>query len=147
MTGVQTCALPISLFIPIAVSVLFLSVEPRRWATGAFLGLLLVWTGASAVDHWRLATKYWGGREPNEVRVIADALVARGYHVAMSTYWRSYKITYIAQERVKLAASDFVRISEYQRLADAEGDRLIEVTERPCPGGESIGVWFLCPSR
>ena len=30
---------------------------------------------------------------PNDVRIIADALVARRYRVALSTYWRAYKIT------------------------------------------------------
>jgi hypothetical protein len=42
--------------------------------------------------------------------------------------------------RVKVAATDFVRIDEWQRLTDAEGDRLIEIRETRCPGGEHIGV-------
>ena len=144
-TGTIDRYLLMTLFIPIAIAAIFLEIEPQRWARRAFLVVLLVWAGGSAVDHLRLAGRYWGGREPNDIRVIADALVARGYRVALSTYWRAYKITYIAEERVKVAASDFVRISEYQRLADAEGDRLIEIRERACPGGEAIGVWFLCP--
>jgi hypothetical protein len=143
-TGTVDRYLLLTLFFPIGIGALFLTMEPLAWPRRAFIALLLVWAGCSAVDHVRLASRYWGGREPNEVRVIADALVARGRSVAISTYWRAYKITYIAQERVKVAATDFVRIDEYQRLADAEGDRLIEIRETPCAEGEHISVWFLC---
>jgi hypothetical protein len=146
-TGTVDRYLLLTLFLPIGIAALFFSVERHAWPRRAFIALLVVWAGGSAVDHVRLARRYWGGREPNEVRVIADALVARGRTAAISTYWRAYKITYIAQERVKVAAVDFVRIEEYQRLADAEGERLIEIRETPCPEAEQVGVWYLCRFR
>jgi hypothetical protein len=145
-TGTVDRYLLLALYIPIGIAALFLATEPRVWLRRAFVGLLLVWSACSAVDHARLAARYWRG-EPNEIRAIADALVARGQHVAISSYWRAYKITYIAEERVKVAANDFVRIDEYQGLANAEGDKLIEIRETPCPGGEQVGVWFLCRAQ
>jgi hypothetical protein len=64
--------------------------------------------------------------------------------VASAGYWQAYVATFLAQERVRVASNDFVRIQEYQdlffeRLRDA---RVLE--ERPCPGGERVARWYLC---
>ena len=115
-----------------------------RMAVVAAVALLAV---GSAADHARQVARYWGGRQPNELRVVADGLVARGITVASAGYWRAYKLTFLTGERVKIAANDYLRIEEYQRLADAEGDRLITIQEEPCPTADRIGGWYLCRSQ
>jgi hypothetical protein len=109
------------------------------------VSILLLATG-SAIDHARQVARYWGGRQPNDLRVLADGLVSRGVRVASAGYWRAYKLTFLTGERVKIAANDYLRIEEYQRLADAEGDNLITIQEEPCAGGETIAGWYLCRS-
>ncbi len=136
------------IYLPIGVVAAFLALEPRRVLRHAMVGLMLVWVGLSAVDHVRLANRYRGDREPDHVQMLADALVARGITVAEAGYWRAYKVTFIARERVKVATTDVVRIEEYQRLAREAGPDLVVIREGPrgeCPGGEPVGIWWLCP--
>jgi hypothetical protein len=133
----------LSLYIPIGVLATFLAIEPRPQLRRAMVALVLAWAVSSAADHLRLAQAYWHGDQPNEMRVLADALEARGISVAEAGYWRAYKLAFLTRERVKVASSDVVRIEEYQRLADEAGDSLIVIQEERCPG-DHIGVWFLC---
>jgi hypothetical protein len=103
-----------------------------------------VWTGVSAVDHLRQGHRYWTGSEPNDIRVLADTLVARHIRVAEAGYWRAYKVTFLANEQVRIASTDVARIAEYQRLAEAAGDDLIRISDEPCEGGEVVGPFSLC---
>ena len=106
---------------------------------------VLVLSALSAVDNIRQLHRYASGYEPNRIRELSDALEARGLHVAEAGYWRAYKITFLTQERLKLAAVGSQRIDEYRRLADQEGNRLLRLAERPCPGGEPVVEHYLCP--
>jgi hypothetical protein len=81
------------------------------------------------------------------IRAIADAIEARGYRVLEGPYWRAYKLTFLTQERVKIASIDFVRIEEYQALARAEGSRLRRLSEHPCPDAEPVAELYLCAAR
>jgi hypothetical protein len=132
------------LFIPIGVVAGLLAVEPRRWVRGVAAGLLLVLALGSAVDHVRLASRYVRGEEPDDLPALTDALLRRGIRVAISGYWRAYKVTFASGERVRIASSDFVRIDEYQQLAAAEGDRLFTLSDTPCAGEEVTPGWYLC---
>ena len=102
------------------------------------------WTAVSAADHLRQAQRYLSGSEPNDIRMLADALVARGIRVAEAGYWRAYKVTFLSNEQVRITSTDVLRIAEYHRLAAAEGDNLIRISEEPCDGGEVVGYWSLC---
>ena len=109
---------------------------------------MVAWAGLSAVDHMQQFGRFAGGHEPNTLRTLADALVARGVTVTDAPYWRAYKITFLAREHVKVASNDFSRIDEYQRLANAQGDKLRRLSEQPCDGGEGIAAgWYLCGGR
>lgn len=138
----------LTLYVPIGIVATFLAAEPRAWPRRALVVLLLVWCGFSAYDHARLAARYIRATEPDHIQVLADALVERGITVAEAGYWRAYKTTFIAGERVKIASTDMVRIDEYQHLAAAPGARVYtirEVRDGSCPGGEVAGIWLLCP--
>jgi len=131
-------------FIPVGATAVFLAHEPSLWLRRAMLSLVLTWTACSGVDHVRLLERHRRSPEPDALRTLADALVARRVRVAEAVYWRAYKLTFLSGERVKVASNDFIRIAEYQDLAAAEGDRLIGIREEPCAGGERIADWFLC---
>ena len=106
--------------------------------------LVIAWAALAVVDNARVLVV--NIREPaaNPVRELADRLVERHVPVASAGYWDAYIATFIAQERVRVASSDVVRIQEYQslffeRLGDA---RLLR--QGPCPGGERVARWYLC---
>lgn len=144
-TGMPPRYLLLTLLIPIGVTAVLFLLEPRTWVRRATIAGVLLWTAFSAVDHARLAARYASGQEANPLRVLADALVARGVTVTEANYWRAYKLTFLAREAVKVGSIEFARIAEYQWLASLQGDKLRQLSERPCDGGEPIEGWFLCP--
>jgi hypothetical protein len=135
----------LALFIPVAVTAAWLAMEPAPRMRAAIVVAMLGWSAFSAVDNFRQAARYVTGYEPNRIRELADALESRGLHVAEAGYWRAYKLSFLTQERLKIASYGYTRIDEYRRLADREGDRLMRLTEEPCPGGELVVEHYLCP--
>ncbi|HYN09333.1 MAG TPA: hypothetical protein VES67_18265 [Vicinamibacterales bacterium] len=135
----------LALFIPIAMTAAWLVLEPNPRFRIAIVVAMLGWGACSAIDNVKQAARYVSGYEPNKIRELADALESRGLHVAEAGYWRAYKLSFLTQERLKIASDDYTRIDEYRRLADREGDRLIRLAERPCPGGEPVVEHYLCP--
>jgi hypothetical protein len=81
---------------------------------------------------------------PNPIRTLTDGLIARHVPAARAGYWEAYIATFVANERVRVASTDFVRIQEYQDfLADHLQDaRTLE--RDPCPGGDRIDRWYVC---
>jgi hypothetical protein len=134
----------LAVYVPVGFFALWLIHEPHRRWRAAIVAALLVWTTAAAVENWRLYDSYASGRQRNYSRAIARALEARGVRVAAANYWRAYKITFLTQERIRIASEDFVRIDEYQKLAEAEGDQLRRLRDWPCDGGEPVGTMYLC---
>jgi hypothetical protein len=132
------------IYLPIGVVAAAFLRPPPAWAASTVTLMLIVMAAGAAVDHGKLWQRYWHGREPDHMRILADELVRRRVTVAMSTYFRAYKLTYYAGERVKVASSDFVRIDEYQQLARNEGARLLVIQDKPCPGAERFDVWYFC---
>lgn len=131
------------LLLPIGLIATLLAVETRRVVRVAVCAAVALWMVGSAVDHVAFAQRYAGG-QPNDVRVLADALVGKGITVAEAPYWLAYKVTYMSGEKVKVASVDVVRIEEYQKLAAAAGDTIIGITRRECAGGERAGIYYLC---
>lgn len=135
----------LTLFIPVGLAGLWLTLEPSRRLRQAVVVFVLGWTTIAAVDHWKQFDRFRSGQVPDPMRDIVSALEARGVSVADAPYWRAYKLTFLMRERVKVASTDVVRIAEYQRLASAAGADLVRVLEEPCAGGTQVGTWYLCP--
>jgi hypothetical protein len=134
------------LYLPVGLLALFMALEDRVVIRQLVVGLLAGWAIVSGVDHSKLLERYRGGKEPDEVQLLADGLVARGIPVAEAGYWRAYRTTFLARERVKVASTDVVRIDEYTALAATQGDRLRVIQTRPCATDQApIGEWYLCP--
>jgi hypothetical protein len=135
----------LTLYAPIGLVALLFTLDRAVWSRAIVVGVVALTAAGSAGDHWHQWRRYAAdGGQPNQMRVLADGLLARGIHVASAGYWRAYKLTFLTDEQVKVASTDVVRIEEYQQLAAREGDRLVRIEEAPCPGGESVGVFFLC---
>ncbi|MEO7191075.1 MAG: hypothetical protein ABI051_08460 [Vicinamibacterales bacterium] len=134
----------LTMLLPVGIAAVWLALEPKAALRYVAAAGLAVWMAGSAIDHAAQVSRYWGGREPNEPRDLADGLVARGIRTAQAGYWRAYKVTFLAREQVKIASTDMVRIDEYQRTAAATA-RLLTITEEPCAGAEKVSLWYLCP--
>jgi hypothetical protein len=134
----------LGVLIPVGLTAAILALEPHRVVRRAATVLVIGWAAVAVVDNVRvLATNI---RQPaaNPVRELADRLVERHVPVASAGYWEAYVTTFIAQERVRIASSDFVRIQEYQDLfVERMGDARL-LRPDPCPGGEHVARWYLC---
>lgn len=130
------------LFIPMGLVATLLAVEPNRIVRLAVCALVGVWLVFSAVDHLAYSRRYLDG-EPDDARRLADALVDHGIAVARAPYWVAYKLTFLSAERVKIASTDVVRITEYQRLASAAGPSVPEIRRI----SESVGRWTERPDK
>lgn len=134
----------LGLLIPVGLTAAILALEPHRFVRRSVTVVVLAWAAVVVVDHARVLMMNIRQPAANPIRELADRLVERHVPVAAAGYWQAYVTTFVAQERVRVASSDFVRIQEYQdlyleRLRDA---RVVE--NQPCPGGERVARWYLC---
>lgn len=134
----------LSLFIPIGATSVWLALEPRRQVRYAVLAVVILWAAAAGVDNVRQYARFASGQVPDAMQEVIAALDARGVTVAAAPHWRAYKVAFLTQERIRVASTDVIRIEEYQRLAAAEGERLVRIQEQPCPGGIFAGGWYIC---
>jgi hypothetical protein len=113
-------------------------------ATGVVLALL---AGTAIIDHTRVIEQARHGVRPLRFADAASRLLERGVAVGRAGYWRSYAITFLTRERVKLTSTEVLRIQEYEDLADAAEPAVLRVQEQPCSAGipeDRVGVWYLC---
>jgi hypothetical protein len=136
----------LALFLPVAVFALLLQ-APRplamRVAGAALCGLL---AAASLVDHVTVLQRSRFAPPPARFGPLAERLDAGGVRVARAGYWRAYVVTFLTQERVRVASNEIQRIREYQVLAD-QGEGVVTIQETPCEGQrpfDIVGPWHLC---
>lgn len=137
----------LTLLVPIGLVGGLLAIDQQPLVRRVVVAMAIAWAAVSVGDNVAYINRYASGHEPNDLRAFTDAIVARGLRVAEADYWRAYKITFLAAEKIKVASTDVSRISEYQELAGAAGDRLVRIQEAPCEGGERIGGFSLCPPK
>jgi hypothetical protein len=134
----------LGLLIPVGLTAALLALEPHRGVRRAVTVVVVAWATLAVADHMHVLVTIVRQPPANSVREVVDRLVERRVPVASAGYWQAYVATFLAQEHVRVASSDFVRIQEYQdlfleRLRDA---RVLE--DHPCPGGERVARWYLC---
>jgi hypothetical protein len=132
----------LGLLAPVGLAAVLMAIDRNVWARRATIAGVLLWAAMSAADSVQLYSRYAGGK-PSDLRILADALVARDVRAAYAPYWTAYAVTFMAGERVKVASTDFVRIQEYQSFALSRPD-VVDIREQPCAGGERIARWYLC---
>jgi hypothetical protein len=130
------------ILVPIGLVAVLLSLDSQRRVRAVAIAAVIAWASVSLADTARLYLRY-AKADPDELRVLADALVARNVRTADAPYWTAYAVTFLTGERVKVASTDFVRITEYQAAAAADPDA-IHVREQPCARGERVARWYLC---
>jgi hypothetical protein len=134
----------IGLLFPVGLTSALLALEPRVLLRRIVMAVVIGWGLMAVVDHGRVLVSYVRHPPENALRELADRLVAHQVPVATAGYWRAYVVTFLTEERVRVASSDFVRIQEYQDLfADRLRDAVV-ISEAACPGGERVAGWYLC---
>ncbi|MCC7241430.1 MAG: hypothetical protein IT180_05865 [Acidobacteria bacterium] len=137
----------LALFLPVSLAALVLHDRRPvglRAVGGALFGLL---AAAALVDHATVLQRSTFAPPPPRFEPLAARLEAGGVHLARAGYWRSYVVTFLTAERVKVASNEIQRIREYQVLADQAGDGVVTIQETPCDHQtpvDIVGPWHLC---
>jgi hypothetical protein len=134
----------LALLVPVGLVAALLAIEPRGAVRAAALAACVAWAGVACADNVSQLARYRVDPPANEMRQLADRLLARQVVVAEAPYWRAYRLTFLTGERVKVASTDLVRITEYQDLAASHRASLVAIRETSCAGGERVASWYLC---
>jgi hypothetical protein len=134
----------LGLLIPVGLTAAILALEPHRVVRRAATVLVIGWAVLAVIDNVRVLAMNIRQPVANPVREVADRLIERHVPVAFAGYWEAYVTTFIAQERVRVASSDVVRIQEYQDLFFERSRDARIVRQTPCPEGERVARWYLC---
>ncbi len=120
----------------------------RGWtappAVAGVAAAAIVWCALNTADVVAIGREYLVDPPADQRMAIATALERRGVPVAWSAFRVAYHVTFLARERVRVSADDFIRIRAYADEAAAAGAPTI--SDRPCGDGEVLvpGV-HLCP--
>jgi hypothetical protein len=134
----------LTMFLPVGLCGAYFCLETRQGLRRLVHAAVAVWAITAGIDNARLLYGFVRHTPPNNMRALADGLVAQGIDVARADYWTAYRVTYLTGERVKVASTTVIRIQEYQRLAEQAGDQAVLISEEPCPGGERLALFYLC---
>lgn len=133
----------LGLLLPIGIVSALLSLERRPAVHRVTVGIVSAWALIVAADHVLVSATYVRSPPLNAPRQIVDQLAADGISTAMAGYWRAYVLTFVSQERVRVAVRDFVRIQEYQDEFERSKDGAT-ILEEPCPGGRPVAGLYIC---
>ena len=122
----------------VALGAWFLRVERSKRMMGGWLGLVACWTMLAAVSHARLWHEYLTGPPVGAKQLIIGMLEAEGVRYGRADYWMAYYITFMTNERIILASSDFVRIRTYRKLVAEHADTAVTLSRTPCTGGRQL---------
>ncbi len=126
----------------VGVAAIYLKAERQPGLRAAFIGVTLACAVFNAAAHSRYALDYYSS--PNPRVALADHLVANGVRFATSDYWTAYYLTFLTDEQVIVASSDYVRIREYQQVV-AERDEAVRIGRSPCQDGHEVEGFHVCP--
>lgn len=136
------------LFVGVGISALYFVYETQRTMRGAMAAAIVAWTIVTAVSHARLLDEYLN-REPGwPHRVLATYLLDHDIKYARADYWTAYTTTFLAEEKVVVASTTTVRITDYQREVAANDDQAVNIQREPCTGSDGeeavTGTYWIC---
>lgn len=137
------------LYAGVGTAALYFIVETSVAGKRAMAAGILVWAAISAFGHVQLAREYLYREPMLPQRALADYLVDHDIRYARSDYWTAYTTTFLSGERVIVASTDTVRITEYQQAVDANRTSAVTVARGPCRAGTGVevvaGTYWICP--
>jgi hypothetical protein len=137
----------LALLLPVSVGALSLQMARPAGLRAIGAMVLALIASAACLDHLTVIRAARVEPPPARLAPLAAHLEGRGYTVARAGYWRAYALSFIAQERVRVASTDMRRIREYQLRADAAGPAAIVIDTEPCRGRQEVEVfegWHFC---
>jgi hypothetical protein len=110
-----------------------------------WIALACALTLVTGAPHARMLVEYVRHPPVGGKQLVVRHLDARGIKYAISDYWRAYSVTFLTNERIIVAAGDFSRIIEYNRLVDQHKAEAVRLSLDFCGDGRTLvpGL-FIC---
>lgn len=123
----------------------FLQVTSSRPLRATWIALACALTLVTGAPHARMLVEYVRHPPVGGKQLVVRHLDARGIKYAISDYWRAYSVTFLTNERIIIAAGDFSRIIEYNRLVDQHRAEAVRLSLDFCGDGRTLvpGL-FIC---
>ena len=133
----------LGVFVPVGALVMALQTWRLPAARAGVAAAVALWCVLNTADIVALAQEYRSHPPADQRQALADDLERRGVTIARSLFRTAYHVTFLAQERVRVSASDFARIRSY--VDEARAAQAPTLSGQPCADGEALpsGV-FLC---
>ena len=133
----------LGVLIPVGALTMALQAGSAVAVRAGLAAAVTLWCVVNTLDVAALAREYARHPLPDERQAVADALERRGITVARSSFRNAYHLTFITAERVRVTATDFVRIRAYAEEAASVGAPTL--AEAPCGDGPHLGgTLYLC---
>jgi hypothetical protein len=120
----------------------FLRARPPRLLTAAWAACASLVFALALVSHARLIAEYATAPPVPAKLELVRALEARGVRYAYADYWTAYYVTFLARERIIVAADAVVKVRPHNRLVDEHRAEAIRISRVPCPGGSPLTPAF-----
>jgi hypothetical protein len=134
----------LSVFIPVGALVMGLQAWKQPAIRAGFGAAVVLWCTVNSLDIVALLREHEAHPLVDHRQVLADDLVARGVTSGRMLFRSAYHVTFLARERVRLAATDFSRIRAYTEEVERTMGPSIE--DAPCDGGTRLANGqYLCP--
>ena len=123
----------------------FLVARAPRPLTAIWGALVVCWLIVVSVPHARLLREYAAGPPVPAKMQLLQVLRDRGVRYGTADYWIAYYVTFMARERMIVAATEVKRIRSYDAIVASHPDA-VHLSRRACEGGELLipGV-YRCP--
>jgi hypothetical protein len=129
----------LALFAPVGLVAWLLRAARSRVVRATVMVAALGWTAGGAIDHARLLDEYVRHPPPDEFRELTQFLIDHHVQYGRAPYWTAYAVDFFSNERVILAATDFVRITEYTDLVDQHAAQAAVISEeQPCVNPRAV---------
>jgi hypothetical protein len=137
----------LALLVPISIVALYFALENRRALIVSATALVLLCAGLNIRDNARMVREYLHAPPASEHRDLANYLVAHGIARGWATYWDAYHVSFLSQERVILASSNYSRIAMYDDIVQHVGRTAVRVIRQPCSEGVAFEEWCIAPGK
>ena len=133
----------LGVFIPVGALVMALQTWAMPVARAGLGAAVALWCAVNTGDVVALTREHLNRPPVDQRQAVADELERRGVSISSSRFRNAYHITFLAQERVRVSASDFARIQSY--VDEANQAEAPTLAEQPCADGEPLpSGMFLC---
>lgn len=134
----------LAIFIPVGALIMAMQAWRAPLVRAGVAAAVALWCAINTLDVVVLIESLRDHPLVDYRQVLADDLVARGVTSARAPFRAAYHVTFLADERVRVAASEFPRIRAYNE--EAARTFAPSIVDLPCEGGVMLANGqHLCP--